>query len=230
MTLTVCGLIGSPFYRKVCTQLAEKNIAYETETLSPFTAGDDFTAINPIRRIPVLKDSDVSETFTLSDSSAIAQYIERKYPQNPLMPSDPSAYGKALWFEEYADTEMAGKIGLGVFRPVVFPQLAGKEPDLEAAAITVREKLPAVHDYIESELEGKEWLAGDMFSIADISVAVQYANLSIAGYVPSASRWPNIVAFMKRIGGKDSFAKLHIKAVTVFASQEKLEINPSEGL
>ncbi len=230
MGLIVCGLPGSPFFRKVCAQLNEKGVPYEVEMLSPFGAGDDFTAMNPARRIPVLKDTDVSDDFILPDSSAIAHYIERKYPEASLMPKDTAEYGRALWFEEYADSEMASKIGLGVFRPVVFPQMAGNAPDTEPAIDAIRNKLPAIHDYIESQLEGKEWLAGDAYSIADISVAVQYGNLAFAGYAPSAERWPNLAAFMRRIGEKESFASLHIQAATFFAQMKKIEIDPSEGL
>ncbi len=230
MSLIVYGLIGSPFFRKVCTVLNEKSVPYEIENFSPFSAGDDFTEINPARRIPFLKDTSAGEDFIIPDSSAIVHYIERKHPENSLMPTGHADYGRALWFEEYADSEMASKIGLGVFRPVVFPQLAQKAPDLEAAEKTIREKLPAIHDYIEAQLEGKEWLAGNMFSIADIAVGVQYGNLAFTGYSPSAERWPNIAAFMKRLGGKESFAAPHIKAATFMASMQTVNIDPSEGL
>lgn len=230
MGLTVCGLAGSPFFRKVCAVLNEKGVAYDIENLSPFGAGDEFTKINPARRIPVLKDSDVGDDFVLPDSSAIVHYIERKHPENSLMPSDPVEYGRAMWFEEYADSEMASKIGLGVFRKVVFPQMAKQAPDLEGAIDVIRNTLPAIHDYIEGELEGKEWLAGDMFSIADISVAVQYGNLAFTGYAPSPERWPNLAAFMRRVGQKESFAGLHMRAATYFAEMKKIELDPAEGL
>lgn len=230
MTLTVCGLLGSPFYRKVCTALNEKGLEYETEMLNPFQAGEDFTDVNPMRRIPLLKDSDAGDDFILPDSSAILHYIERKHPTHPLLPSDLTEYGRALWYEEYADTEMASTIGLKVFRNIVFPQLAGKEPNLEPAIEAIREKLPSIHDYLEKELDGKEWLAGDMFSIADISVAVQYGNLAYTGYAPSPTRWPNLANYMRRIGARDSFASLHIRGATTFANMKKIELDPAEGL
>ena len=230
MTLTVCGLAGSPFYRKICTQLNEKGIDYSVETLSPFQAGDDFTAVNPLRRIPLLKDSEEGDDFILADSTAIFHYIERKYPEPSLLPSSNADYGRALWFEEYADTEMATKIGLGVFRSVVFPQMAGGEPDMDKALGFIRDKLPPVHDYLEAQLEGKRWFVGDKFGLADISIAVQYGNLAFAGYAPSPKRWPNLAAFLARVGEKESFTTPHIKAALFFADMKKIEIDPSEGL
>ena len=228
MTLTVCGLAGSPFYRKICIILNEKNVPYKTEALNPFQSGDDFTKINPMRRIPILKDSDVGDDFILPDSSVIAQYIERKHPSPAVMPTDPAAYARALWFEEYADTEMASTIGLKIFRPCIFPQISGKEPDFDTARKGITERLPVILDYVEQALDGKSWLVEDTFSIADISVAVQLANLSFTGYIPCAERWPNLAAFMARIGAKDSFAIPHIDAASKFSTFKKIEIDPSE--
>lgn len=230
MTLTLCGLIASPFYRKIMTQMLEKGIAFETEELNPFKAGDDFTANNPMRRIPLLRDTDGGDDFVLADSSAIFHYLERKHPTPSLLPSDNNEYGRALWFEEYADTEMASTIGLGIFRKIIFPQMAGKAPDIDSAIEVVRGKLVGINDYLEAELEGKEWFAGAAFSVADISVAVQYANLSFTGYVPSPKRWPNIARFMKHIGQKESFSAPHIKAVMLFSNMQKIELNPEENL
>lgn len=230
MTLTVCGLIGSPFFRKILTQLNEKGVSYEVENLSPFGADDSFTKISPARRIPVLRDSDNGYDWTLADSTAIFHYLEKKIPEPSLLPSDTADYGKALWFEEYADTEMAATIGLGVFRKIVFPQMQKQAPDIDGAMETIRGKLVIINDYIEQSLEGREWLVGDSFSLADIAVAVQYGNLVFTGYVPSAERWPNIAAFLKRVGDRDSFAGPHAKAVAAFANMQKIEIDPAEGL
>ncbi len=230
MALTVCGLIGSPFFRKILTQLNEKGVAYDIEMLNPFTSGDEFTAINPARRIPVLKDSDNGDDWALPDSSAIFHYLEKKIPEPALVPSDLADYGKALWFEEYADTEMASTIGLGIFRKMVFPQMQKQAPDIDGAMDVIRGKLVGINDYIETCLAGREWLVGDSFSVADLSVAVQYGNLAFTGYVPSAARWPELNAFMARVGERESFARPHIKGAAAFAEMIKIEIDPAEGL
>lgn len=230
MTLTLCGLAGSPFYRKIMTVLLHKGIEFETEMLSPFQAGDDFTAINPMRRIPILKDSDMGDDFILADSSVMALYLEKKCPEPAVLPSDLADYGRTLWYEEYADTEMASTIGLGIFRPMVFPQMQKQAPEMEAALKVIRGKLITINDYIENQLEGKTWLVGETFSLADIAVGVQYGNLAYTGYSPSAERWPNIAAFLKRLGENDAFAKPYLTAAAAFAEMKKIEIDPAEGL
>ena len=57
--LLIYGMKGSPFVRKVQVVLAEKGLPYDFEMASPFPAPDWFVAINPAKRIPVLRDRSV---------------------------------------------------------------------------------------------------------------------------------------------------------------------------
>ncbi|MCJ9427704.1 glutathione S-transferase family protein [Kordiimonas marina] len=228
MALTVCGVNLSPFVRKIRVQLIEKGVPHDVEPLNPFQAGDDFTAINPLRRIPLLKDADVGPDFTLPDSSAIAHYIERKHPDSPMMPESVADYGRALWLEEYADTELAGKVGIGVFRPMVFPQLAGGAPDMASAAEGAR-KLARLFDYLESQIEGRDWFAGDRFSLADISVATHFVNLGLTGVAPASDRWPALDDFLSRAFARESFRTVNAEHAEMDAGLAKLNV-PAEEL
>src|SRR5277367_6782761 len=101
MALIVYGANVSPFVRKVRIVLAEKGAEYKLEPVTPFSPPPDFLAISPMKRIPVLRDTDLPEPNTLPDSSAIADYLEHKHPTPPLYPRDAFARAQALWFEEY---------------------------------------------------------------------------------------------------------------------------------
>ena len=59
-------------------------------------------AISPLKRIPVLRDTDRPEPNTLPNSSIICDYLEHKYPKPALYPADAFERAKALWYEEYA--------------------------------------------------------------------------------------------------------------------------------
>lgn len=112
--LVIYGMKGSPFVRKVQVLLAEKGIEYELEGVNIFPAPDWFAAINPAKRIPVLRDRSVGAdgvAGTIPDSSAICAYLERKHPEPPLYLKQAFAYGRALWLEEYADSELASLVG-----------------------------------------------------------------------------------------------------------------------
>jgi glutathione S-transferase len=207
--LLIYGVKGSPFVRKVQVFLAEKGIDYEMEAVSIFPPPDWFAAINPAKRIPVLRDRSVGTegaAGTLPDSSAICAYLERKHPAPALYPAEAFAHGRALWLEEFADTELAGRIGLGMFRPLVVQRLLGRPPDVALARRTFREELPPLFDWLEGEVGERTFLVGDGFTIADLSVATQLVNLRFAGGFVDAVRWPRLAAFAERMHARPSFA------------------------
>src|SRR5579883_2015251 len=99
----IIGSYLSPYVRKVLVVLEEKCIPYEIDPIIPFFGDDRFTAISPLRRIPVMID----EQATLCDSSIICQYLEERYPDPLLYPQDLVQRARARWLEEFADTRMA---------------------------------------------------------------------------------------------------------------------------
>lgn len=205
MTLIVYGSSLSPFVRKVRVVLAEKGIAYEHEQINPFAPPDWFLAISPLKRIPVLRDTDESEPNTLPDSSVICAYLEAKYPQPALYPSVPFARARALWFEEYADTQMMQNIGPGLFFERVVKKLIGRECDETVVAVTLGEKLPSIFDYLEASVRGRKFLVGDGLSIADISIACMLVNFEHARERLDKARWPELVRYSAAMHARPSF-------------------------
>jgi len=208
MSLVLYGTPGSPFVRKVEVSLREKSLEFELDPVNIMPMPDWFLEISPAKRIPVLRDTEVGKegvAGTIPDSSAICGYLERKYPETPLYPSDPFEYGRALFLEEYADTVLMGPIGMGIFRPIMFNVFQKKDPDLDRARKTLTEDMPAVFDYLEGELDGKDFLVGDRFSIADITVACCLTQMTIVIGNPDAARWPSLVAHYERMMARETF-------------------------
>jgi len=208
--LVVMGLKGSPFVRKVQVLLAEKGVDFEIQMLSPFPAPDWYAEINPAKRIPTLRDRSIGsegEAGTLPDSSPICAYLERKHPEPALYPKEAFAYGRALWLEEYADSLLAGAVGMGVFRPLVMGPMMGKKPDHETAEKTIRESMPPLFDYLTRQLGDLEFLCGGAFSIADISVCTQFVNYFHAGAPIDPERWPRLADYVARIHSRPSFSQ-----------------------
>lgn len=219
MTITLMGSVLSPFVRKTRIVLLEKGIDFELEPVVPFMAPDSFTDLSPLRRVPVLKDSDISPEWALPDSSAICSYLERKFPDPSLYPQPAAEYGQALWFEEYADTEFSNTIGQSVFRPALVQVLLGAEPDFELAIQTFRETLPPYFGYLEGSISAGEFLVSDQLSIADISVAVHFQNLRLAGFEIDALQYPRLAAFVERMLSRNSFSEC-FREETEFLEQQ----------
>jgi glutathione S-transferase len=136
----------------------------------------------------------------------ICAYLEKKFPTPALYPSAPFAYARALWFEEYADSDFVATTGLGMFRPVVLNALMKKAPDLDVAKDTWETKLPRFLQYYEEQLNGRSHFIGDSFTIADIAVASPFVNVAHAGFAPDEARYPNLVRFLKTTLARPSFA------------------------
>jgi glutathione S-transferase len=208
MALIVYGGSVSPFVRKVRVMLAEKGLEYKLEQVNPFTPPPEFLAISPLKRIPVLRDTDVPEPNTLPDSSIICDYLEHKFPKPALYPTNPFERAKALWYEEYADSVMAQNIGRGLFFERIVKKMMRGQPDEAVCQKTLTQELPPLFDHVEKEVGGKEFLAGGAFSIADISIATMIVNFCHAGEVLDAKRWPKFAAYIARIHARPSFKAL----------------------
>lgn len=205
MALTVYGSNVSPFVRKVRIVLAEKGLDYTLEQINPFNPPAEYVEISPLKRIPAFRDSDLPEPNTLADSSIICDYLEHKFPKPALYPSDPYLRARALWFEEYADSAVATCIGRGLFFERVVKRMLRQQPDEAACQATLKNDLPPLFNYLEKELGANDYLVGNAFSIADISVGTMLVNFDHAGEKLDAARWPKLAAYMTRLHARRSF-------------------------
>ena len=208
MALIVYGGAISPFVRKVRVTLTEKGVDYTLDQVNPFNPPKEFLEISPLKRIPVLRDTDRPEPNTLPDSSIICDYLEHKYPTPALYPADPFERAKALWYEEYADSAMASAFGPGLFFERIVKRMLRGQTDEDACRKSLTEKIPPLFDHLEIEVAGKDFLTGGAFSIADISVGTQFVNFIHAGEAVDSVRWPKLAAYVARIHARPSFAAL----------------------
>ncbi|GAA0472732.1 glutathione S-transferase family protein [Parasphingorhabdus litoris] len=200
----------SPFQRKTEAVLALKGLDYDCVAINIMAMPDWYLEISPLARIPALRDMSVGTegtAGTIADSSAMCGYLEKKCPQPAAYPDDPFLFGRALWLEEFADSALAMNGGGGVFRPIIFSAMAGKEPDLETARKTWNEKLPPLWDYLEGQLDGGQYFLGDGLSIADIAVAAQLMQTDLIAGPPDAAKWPGLVAFLEAMNAHDVFKR-----------------------
>ena len=218
MALIVYGGSLSPFVRKVLVVLAEKGVEAKNENINPFAPPPEFLEISPLKRIPVLRDTDVPEPNTIPDSSAICDYLEHKFPNPPLYPKDPFQRARALWYEEYADSLVAVTMGPGLFFERVVKKMMKQEPDEELCKKTLHEKLPSILDHLEKELGGKDYFVGGVFTIADISIGAMFVNFELAGETIDTARWPKLAAYVKRIHARPSFQR-DIAKLTAFVKR-----------
>ncbi|MFT0212529.1 glutathione S-transferase family protein [Pseudomonas sp. F1_0610] len=203
MSLTVYGAALSPFVRKVLFFIEEKGLEYQLENIMPGMLPDWYLEINPLGRIPSLRDGDLD----LSDSAIICHYLQRKYGgKTNLLGDTPAEKAKVEWFEKYADYEVAPLATFTVFFNRTLMPMMGKSCDEEKVQQALS-KLPKHFDYLETQLNGNEYFVGNRFTLADIAVATQWINFEYAKERLDEQRWPNLVAHKARVFGREAGQK-----------------------
>ncbi|HEU0311147.1 MAG TPA: glutathione S-transferase family protein [Sphingomicrobium sp.] len=196
------GSTMSPFVRKVAAYAAEKGIELELQPTGIPAPTPEFCAASPFKKMPALSDGD----YCLSDSSAIIHYLEAKYPEPELIPAEPRARGRVIWFDEFADTILFGCGQKVFFNRVVAPRFLGRPGDEAVAEAALRDEWPPILDYVETVMpEGEGYLVGDRLTLADISVASPFANFRHLGIEIDPARHPKAAAYVKRMLDRPSF-------------------------
>lgn len=184
------GALLSPFVRKIAVVATEKGLSFEMARGGPGSTDPEFLACSPLGKIPAIDDGG----FQLADSSAIAVYLDARYPEPRLIPEDPQLRGKAVFWDEFADTVL-GASGLKIlFNRLVGPKLLKTGGD-EAIALQGEAELPRWVDWFESVVPGQGWLLGETFSLADIAVASTFRTLAYVGHGVDAGARPGTAAW-----------------------------------
>jgi glutathione S-transferase len=194
MTLRLYDYAASGNCYKVRLLLAQLGLPYERVPVDIFggdTLTDDYARINPFRQTPVL-ERDGAEP--LSESNAILVHLAEG---TDYLPDDPNERAQALrWlFFEQADV-IPGIAGLR-FRLIterIRPD--GREVEWRKAVGNAALKV------LDERLEKSDFLAGDSYSVADISLFAYVHVADEAGFelgdYPAVQRWIERVAASER--------------------------------
>jgi glutathione S-transferase len=182
ITFYDCSTAPSP--RRARILLAEKRVPHTTVQVD-LAHGEQLTeafrAINPQCTVPVLK---LEDGTTLTDNAAIAAYVEARFPEPPLMgrtPAEKADIASWQWRVEFEGL-LAVAEGLRNGSPAMANRaLPGPVDFAQIPALAERgvQRVRLFFDTLEARLAGRDHLAGDGFSIADITavVAVDFARI-----------------------------------------------------
>ncbi len=161
---------------KVSILLEELGLPYEphfidigkNETWTP-----KFLSLNPNGKIPAIIDPDgpAGRPFALFESGAILLYLAEKTGR--FLPSDPALrYETIQWvfFQMAAVGPMFGQLGF-------FHKFAGREIEDKRPLERYRNESKRLLGVLETRLEGRNWVMGDDYTIADISLLGWVRNL-----------------------------------------------------
>jgi glutathione S-transferase len=197
---TIYGVPLSIHVRKVIVAALEKRLEHRVETVFPFDPPPGWRELSPTGKIPAMRHGEL----TLADSSVIVAYLDKRFPERPLSPSDPAQFARAMWFEEYVDSQIAPDV-IGLFhQKVLGPMLHNKDSDVAVVNRLLNDELPPKFDYLEHSLEG-DYFIGGRLSVADITLASDLTIFHYIGCTLDARRHPKLAAHFRRMLGRDSF-------------------------
>jgi glutathione S-transferase len=181
----------SPFARKVRMVLEHKGLAFEAvDALAP-EQRDRLAAVNPRVEVPVLDDDGV----VVVNSADVVAYLEHRYPERPVYPSEPALRVRARAWERTADTLLDAILhDISIFL-WAFPGSTPPPGLLEAA----REDLDALYADLERALAGGgPYVCGEL-SIADLALFPHLTGVKLLGVSFSVERHSRLLEWYRRM-------------------------------
>ncbi|XP_015880129.3 glutathione S-transferase F12 [Ziziphus jujuba] len=208
MAVKVYGTLKSGCTQRVLACFLEKGVEFEIVNID-LQAGEqkqpEFLLLQPFGQVPVIEDGD----FRLYESRAIARYYANKYAANGPNLLGVTLEEKAMvdqWLEVEAHN-FNDLVYTLVLQLLVLPQM-GEQSNL-ALVDTCEQKLEKVMDVYEERLSKSTYLAGNSFSLADLShlPAIRFLiDDAKMGHLVTERK--SVCAWWKDISSRPSWRKL----------------------
>jgi glutathione S-transferase len=188
----------APNPRRVRVFLAEKGI---TVPLVPVDMGAmahkgaEVSSRNPLQRLPVLE---LDDGTILTESIAICRYFEALHPEPALFGKGALEIARIEMWQRRMELNLLGAVA-AVFRHLHPAMLEWEVPQVKEWGEANRPKVMDFLAILERELEGREFAAGDAFSVADITgmIAIDFmkpAKLLMPEEMTNVRRWHSALA------------------------------------
>lgn len=222
--------------RRVRLCLAEKKIDYRiipVDILSFQHHSPEFLAVNPAGVVPALVD----ENRIITESAVICEYLEDRFPQPSVRPSDPYWAAQARNWLRYADEQCLPNIIIHNWSMVIQPiasrltdeelerrlsrvpsktrrenwRRVARQPYTDSEKQEALDNLVKALDRMEASLQQNPWLAGDKYSIADMGMVPFVKRIEeIESSVMSASSRPGVSDWWTRILKRPAYTEANI--------------------
>lgn len=179
----------------------EMGLDYEVAFLA-FPPGDAYRSLHTLGSVPFLEDGDVG----ISESIAIMLYLAQRYGPTPLLPeSHEPALASVLQMTVFGETA----IGMSL-NPLLEATYVAPEPDKRNWSVIAQEKrVERAVRFVDEKLDGQPFLAGERFSLADISVA---CALALWRGPLGKTLSDNLAAYRERLLARPAFVRALARA------------------
>ena len=199
MSLIVYGHRFSSYTQKVLLALYENDTPFEFRGVGPDQPDNtaEWLRLWPIRKFPVLVDGD----RTVVETSIIIEYLDQRHP-GPVrfVPGDPKAALEVRFLDRFFDLHV-----MEAAQHAVNGALTGMEDRARDGQALSEEKLERSYAWLETALAGREWAAGDAFTLADCAAS---PSLFYADWIHRISdSYPVLRAYRARLLARPAYAR-----------------------
>jgi glutathione S-transferase len=204
MAITLHGSPISNYYNKVKLALLEKGVAFDEVHAATHSHDEAILSASPLGKIPFLK----TEHGALCESQPLLEYIEARWPDPPLMPSEPYAAAKVRELTVFIDWHLEI-----VARQLYGSTFFGAAPLAAGERERIREELAANIAAFKRLAKFSPFVAGTTLTQADCSA---FNNLPLVGLATKAAFGEDMLlaagidykSYLKMIGERPSAQKV----------------------
>ena len=213
MTLTLYDCATAPSPRRARLLLLEKGIAHSTVEIdlrSGEQLSGSYRQINPQCTVPALLAEEAGERLLLSDNAAIAAYLEARFPEPALLGRTPSQKAEiASWNWRM---EFEGLMAIAEALRNSSPAMAGRAlpgpvgyAQIPALAQRGLARVEQFFLLLDARLADHDFIAGEHFSIADITAVVAVDFARVIKLKPGDAH-PHLMRWRARMAQRPSMA------------------------
>ena len=188
----------APNPRRVTVFLAEKGIEVEKVPVDMGQLGhksEEVTKLNPLQRLPVLV---LDDGTAISESVAICRYFEELNPEPPLMGTDAKDKAIVEMWNRRMELIFLGAVA-NAFRHTHPAMKEWEVPQLAEWGEINRPKALKFLEMLDKELADREFIAGDSYTIADITGMIgmdfmKPARIERPEHLTNVMRWYQAVS------------------------------------
>lgn len=197
MTLRLYAHPFSSYCQKVLIALYENGTPFEVRLLGTDQANAELESLWPLKRFPILVD----RGRTVVEASIIIEHLELHHPGTVrLIPEDRRMALDVRMLDRFFDNYV-----MTPMQKIVLDRIRA-ETDRDSHGVDeARRMLNTAYDWLDRAMAGREWAAGDGFSMADCAAApaLFYADWAH----PMGATHENVRAYRERLLSRPSFAR-----------------------
>ena len=186
--------------RKIRLIMAEKKMYAVLKEEEPWKVSDGLRKLNPAGELPVF----IYDGNVIAGVNAISEYLEEAYPQPSLMSKNLCERAEIRRLSEWFDNKFQREVYTYIISEKIYKRYGSVSAPNSRVLTAGYSNLGFHMEYLDWLAERNNYLAGDLFSLADVSAAAQISVIDYLGDV-AWNNYPNAKIWYAKVKSRPSF-------------------------